>query len=135
MRSTKFILIAGMTLFVVVIFYGCTSSMSDTIRAKGTGEYRYYSVPFDTVWNATIETIQGSKLQLVTEDKTQGQILARTGVQMFASYGENVAIFISNDPAQNKTRIEVVSKKALSTTVFATNWATYIFEKLDAKWK
>jgi len=116
-----------------LLIQGC-ATMADSIAAKGTGQYRVYDKSFDEVWVAVIDIVTGTKLSLVTKNKQAGQILAQQGVSAF-SYGENVAIFIESIGAEVRTRVEVVSKKAMSTNVFATNWETHIFEKLDLKLK
>jgi hypothetical protein len=43
---------------------------------------------------------------------------------------ENVAIFIEKVNGVPKTRVEVVSKKAVVINVFAKNWETRILDKL-----
>jgi hypothetical protein len=43
-----------------------------------------------------------------------------------------VAIFVSQVTAE-KQQVEVVSKKAMSTNVFAPNWAKPMFAELDKK--
>jgi hypothetical protein len=60
-------------------------------------------------------------------------VLAQRGITAF-SYGENVAVFVEKiEPA--KSSVEVVSKKAMSTNVFAPDWAKPIFEQLDKHFK
>ena len=44
-----------------------------------------------------------------------------------------MAIFIEKQGSELKTRVEVVSKKAMKTNILAKNWETYILNKLDAK--
>jgi hypothetical protein len=72
------------------------------------------------------------KLPLVSENRTDGIILAQTGVTPF-SYGENVAIFVESVDNATRTRVEVVSKKAMATNVFAPDWSTETLDKLGEK--
>ncbi len=118
-------------LCVALLVNGC-ATMADSIEAKGTGQYRVYDNDFDTVWDAVIDVVKTSKLELVSEDKGRGQILAQRGMSAL-SYGENVAIFVEKEDGEIRTRVEVVSKKALATTVLAKNWEEHILEELDSR--
>jgi major membrane immunogen (membrane-anchored lipoprotein) len=120
-------------LCVTILLSGC-ATMADSVNAKGTGQFRLYDKDFNAVWSAVLEVVNGSKLKLISENMGEGQILAQRGMSAL-SYGENVAVFVQRQESDEKTRVEVVSKKALSTTVFATNWETKIFEELDVKLK
>ena len=120
-------------IFSLLLLQGC-ATMADSVAAKGTGEYRVYENSFDEVWEATIDVVTGTKLSLVTKNKQTGQILAQKGISAL-SYGENVAIFVEREGSDVRTRVEVVSKKAMATNVFATNWEQRIFEKLDLRLK
>jgi hypothetical protein len=51
------------------------------------------------------------------------------------SYGENVAIFIESAGGVTKTRVEVVSKKAMAANLLAPSWEKEILDKLDEKLK
>ena len=108
---------------------GC-STLADARAAKGEGAYRIYDKEFDVVWIAAINAVKNSELALVTDDKTQGLILAQRGMTAF-SYGENVAIFIEPIDGVIKTRVEVINKRALATNVTAANWEAKIFGSLD----
>jgi hypothetical protein len=119
--------------FVFLCIQGC-ATMTDSIAAKGSGQYRVYDKSFDEVWEAVIGIVRGTQLSLVNKNKQTGQILAQQGFSAF-SYGENVAIFIERIGSELRTRVEVVSKKVMATNVFARNWETHIFKKLDLKLK
>ena len=129
------ILVIGLKLACIALLFlyiqGC-ATMADSISAKGTGQYRVYEKSFDEVWEAVISVVTGTQLSLVTKNKETGQILAQKGVSAL-SYGENVAIFVERVGSVVRTRVEVVSKKAMATNVFATNWEKNILEKLDLK--
>lgn len=85
----------------------------------------------DKVWGVIPSVLSDLKLPLVTENRADGTILAQRGITPF-SYGENVAIFVESVDA-TKTRVEVVSKKAMATNVFAPDWNAEIVDKLGEK--
>ena len=122
-----------MAVAALALTTGC-STLVDAKAAKGTGQSREYSKPIDTVWKAIPPALSELKLPLVAENRQEGLILAQNGISAL-SYGENVAIFVESINGGEKTRVEVVSKKALATNVFATNWADVILEKLSAMLK
>jgi hypothetical protein len=66
---------------------------------------------------------------MVADNKQEGYILAQRGMSAF-SYGENVAIFVDPTNANDRTRVEVVSKKSLATNIFATDWSKPILDKI-----
>ena len=59
-------------------------------------------------------------------------MLAQRGITAF-SYGENVAIFVEPVGGQVRTRVEIVSKKAMQTNIFAPDWSVEILDKLGEK--
>jgi len=79
-----------------------------------------------------IEVVNTSKLQLISENKTSGQILAQKGMSAF-SYGENIAIFVERQGNELKTRVEVVSETVVPGNTPSENWEIFIFKELDAK--
>ncbi len=117
--------------FFILIIGGC-ATMADSIDAKGTGQFRVYDQDYDTVWNAVLDVVSSSQLDLVSRDKEQGQMLAQRGMSAL-SYGQNVAIFVEPAGTASRTRVEVVSKRAVATDVLARNWETHILEALDGK--
>lgn len=127
----KLLKILGIVLSMAYIS-GCTT-MADSISAKGTGEFRVYEKQKSEVWPLAVEAISEVGLELVTANESSNMILAQRGVTAF-SYGENVAIFIE-EHEETKCRVEVVSKKAMETNVFAPNWSNAIFKNLDSKLK
>ncbi len=112
---------------------GC-STMADARAAKGSGVAREYSAPVDVVWNAMPQVLTDLGLDLAGENKEEGYILAQRSMTLF-SYGENVAIFIKSIGDATMTRVEVVSKRAVATNVFAPSWEKEILEKLGEKLK
>ena len=121
-----------LTLLTILIATGCTT-LKDSISAKGTGPYKVYAAPKEEVWVATLDAVKYSDLDLISESKPSGTILAQRGMTAF-SYGENVAIFVEEE-TENSCRVEVVSKRALATNIVAPDWSETIFERLDAVFK
>ena len=79
------------------------------------------------------DAIKAAGLQFVSGNREDRSILAQRGITAF-SYGENVAIFVEK-VEDVKSSVEVVSKKAMATNIFAPDWAKPIFEQLDKKFK
>lgn len=122
-------------IFAVAILFsasGCTSTLSDARTAKGSGVSRTYAASQETVWKAVPSVLEELGLQLVSENKQEGYFLAQKGVHGL-SYGENVAIFVESAGSATKTRVEVISKKAVSMVLYAPNWEDDILNKLDVK--
>ena len=122
-NSLFFILVS-----LVGILSGC-NTLADAQRAKGTGAFKVYDVAVDKVWNAMPDVIKNVGLAYVGENRQEGYVLAQRSITAF-SWGEDVAIFIKSLDNQ-KTRVEIVSKKAMATNIFAPNWATKLFKELD----
>lgn len=118
-------------LLPVFLMAGC-STLADAKAAKGQGSSRIYDKDYETVWNATIDVVSNTDLELVSDNKEKGTILAQRSMTAF-SYGENVAIFVEPMSGQNKTKVEVVNKIALATNITAANWETTLINSLDEK--
>jgi hypothetical protein len=111
---------------------GCTT-MADSIQGKGTGTSKIYDKPKSEVWSATVGAVSAVGLDLVSENESSNMILAQRGISAF-SYGENVAIFVESQD-ENTCSVEVVSKKAMQTNIFAPDWSVSLFKYLDSKLK
>lgn len=118
-----------MTCLAIIALSGCTT-LGDARLAKGTGQKRVYNASFDKTWDATLCSINGLGLPLAGENKAEGYIMAQRGITAF-SYGENVAIFLYKTKP-SMTEVEVVSKKAMQTNVFAPNWAPKVLDGVDS---
>ena len=116
-----------------VLLQSC-STLKDARQAKGQGTSKVYNAPIDQAWATVKQTLVELDLPMAGENKEEGYILAQNGMSIGSS-GENVAIFLEKAKEANKTKIEVVSKKAMATQIFATNWEPKIIEKLDEKIK
>lgn len=122
------------TFFVAAILLsasGCTT-LADARAAKGSGVSRTYAASKEEVWKAVPSVLVALGLQLVSDNKQEGYILAQRGMTAF-SYGENVAIFVESIGGVTKTRVEIVSKKVMATNIFAPSWENDILNKLDEK--
>ena len=115
-------------LVILVSTVGC-SSLDSVRKAKGTGKSRVYDASFATVWDATAQAVRDMGLQIANEKKDEGYILAQKGWSAF-SYGENVAAFVDRESDQ-RTKVEVVSKKVMATNVFAYNWEKPILDRIS----
>jgi len=124
--------IFGVLLAIVGLLQVGCATLADAKAAKGSGESRVYDKPLDIVWDATVEVIKASDLDLVSEDKKSGTILAQRSMTAF-SWGENVAVFVQEADGKTSTRVEVVSKRTLATNITAANWGRIILGKLDDK--
>jgi len=110
---------------------GCTT-LADARAAKGSGPSREYAASMDKVWNTIPIVLKELELPLVSQNRAEGTVLAQRGVTAF-SYGENVAIFVEPVGGQTRTRVEIVSKKAMETNIFAPDWSREILDKLGEK--
>jgi hypothetical protein len=60
--------VAVIALLAPIIFSGCTT-LADAKAAKGTGQYQIYDKEFNVVWQAAIDAVNGSGLDLVSNSK------------------------------------------------------------------
>ena len=119
-------------IFVAIVFNSGCATLSDAQAAKGSGTAKVYDKPYDTVWNAVLQSVKSSDLKLVSENKDEGTVLAQREAGGF-SWGENVAIFVEEADGKHRTRVEVVSKRTLAANITATNWENKILEDLDKR--
>ncbi len=77
------------------------------------------------------DIVQQAGLEFVSKDRETGQVIATHGMTLI-SYGENVAIFVHPEGA-DATQVEIVSKAAVSTNIFANDWSDDLFDELDAR--
>ncbi|MDE2254224.1 MAG: hypothetical protein KGL42_08180 [Betaproteobacteria bacterium] len=104
--------------------------MADSIAAKGTGPTQVYAASPDVVYKDMPRVLHDVGLTLVTIDKQKGLVLAQRGMSAF-SFGEDVAIFVTPLKRGNDTQVEVDSKRALATNIFAPNWSKVILARLN----
>jgi hypothetical protein len=118
------------TLCLAFLGAGC-ATIADAQKGRGTGDVAVYAASFEEIWAAMPTAITEAGLEFITANREDRSILAQRGITAF-SYGENVAIFV-NPRAEVAQEVEVVSKKAMATNVFAPNWSKPIFAELDKK--
>lgn len=125
--KTSVMSLSLVSLLFVMSAAGCTT-LNDARNAKGKGRSSTYEAPFETVWEKTRIAVADTGLSIANENKEGGYILAQKGLTAF-SYGENVAVFVDKIDA-TRTKVEVVSKKAMGTNLFATNWEKPILDRV-----
>jgi len=118
-------------LFLTIYVSGCTT-LADVKEARGTGIKGTYMASLDDIWNSVISYIDESDLDLVSEDKASGLILAQRGINL-ANYGDNVAIYIES-LSEMKTMVEVIHKRAMETNIFGALWDQRIIKYLNEKY-
>lgn len=115
----------------LIIASGC-STLADARAARGEGTTRIYDRPYDQVWAAVISTVRASGLALVTNDRSEGLVLAQGAIGAL-SMGENVAIYVEDTGGKGKTRVEIINKRAMATNVFAPDWESRLMRALDTQ--
>ncbi|MEK7854822.1 MAG: hypothetical protein AAB288_01945 [Acidobacteriota bacterium] len=110
-----------------ILFTGC-ATLKDAQAARGSGMKQIYSHPVDVVWAKTTQAITSLGPTVVSENKAEGSILAETTMSAFSA-GEKIAVFIKKID-ESKTEVEVISKKAIATNVFAYNWEKRVHDRL-----
>ncbi len=108
---------------------GC-STLADAKAAKGTGTVRVYDKPYDVVWDAVLTSVKATSLALVSENKSDGAILAQGAVGAF-SWGENVAVYVEDVGGKVRTRVEIINKRALATNITAADWEGRLSSAID----
>ncbi len=111
---------------------GC-STLADARKAEGEGIKRVFPASYEKTWNASNTALVKLKLEIASENRDKGYILAQRGMTFF-SYGENIAIFIKKQ-SDTQTSVEVVSKKSMATNIFAPDWTEDIFREIGVALK
>ena len=107
---------------------GC-ATMADARYARGQGQSQVFNAPFETVWKAVPQALVSLGLPVAADNKQEGYILAERGISAF-SLGEKVAVFIERVDG-NRTKVEVVSKRAMATNIFAPDWAPEVLQRVE----
>jgi len=116
--------------FVLALGQSGCATLKDAQAAKGSGAAKIYEKSYDVVWSAVLASVSATGLDLVAKEK--GTILGQGPVGPF-TWGENVAIFVDDLGGRARTRVEVVSKRAIATNITARDWESRIFEDLDKR--
>lgn len=114
-------------LITLAVTAGCTT-LADSVAGKGTGVAKTYNYSKEDIWPLAVNAVNSSDLALVSSSKETGVILAQRGITAF-SYGENVAVFVDSETDSTCT-VEVVSKRAMQTNVFAPDWSAKILNEI-----
>jgi len=122
-----FAVITGCTLLLTL---PACSTLGDARRAEGQGVVKIYPASSDRTWDAALSTLKKLNLDVATENKATGYILAQRGLTLL-SYGENVAIFVKKK-SEGTSEVEVVSKRVLAPNIFAPDWTNDIHAELAA---
>jgi len=117
---------------ILIVVTGCTT-LADARHGEGQGERRTYKTTYDNAWRVVISSVNSLGLAVASENKADGYILAQRGMTAF-SMGENVAIFLRQTKSDGVS-VEVVSKKAMTTNIFAPNWSEEILGRVDRQLK
>jgi hypothetical protein len=123
--KATFTVITGCTLILTL---PACSTLGDVRRAEGQGVVKTYPASMDRTWDAALSTLKKLNLDVATENKATGYILAQRGLTLM-SYGENVAIFVKKK-GEGTSEVEVVSKKVYAANVFAPDWTNDIHAEL-----
>lgn len=106
---------------------GCASV--DTAKADlGSGVARTYAHSYDLVWEAALKALPDLGISVSSADKAANTIAGSKGVSAF-SWGERVALRITRE-GDNQTRVEVVSKRAATLNITASDWTQDILQRI-----
>lgn len=131
MRRRTFL--AGLAVLPTLTFTGCATT-SSAQADRGKGVIVSYAAPFDQIWAALPDILKDLGLRAGSANEKDGVILVEQGASAW-SWGERVAIFVERIGTQGNSRVEVVSKDALGTTLTATDWAKQIHARLASRFK
>lgn len=120
-------ILAPILLISALLTQGC-STLADARKAEGEGVKRVYPASFESTWNASNTALVKLKLEIASENRDKGYILAQRGMTL-GSYGENVAVFVRKK-TDAETQVEVVSKKTMATNIFAPDWTEDVLNEI-----
>lgn len=115
-----------------MLFLNGFVTITDSISAKNIEQFKVYEKSYDTVWNAVLEVVRTSDLQMVSESSGSGQIVARERADAL-TYGGDVAIFVEKQENEARVKVEIDSSSATTTFLSDQSWGAYILGELDTK--
>lgn len=117
-------------IFILILAFlsGC-ASVQVAKDARGTGQKKIYEKPMSQVWDAMKQAVLKTGGSIKSENTDDCSILAEYGAGLF-SWGERVGVFCVVI-SENKTETEVVSKRAVSMNITASDWTNDIYKELD----
>ena len=119
-------------LSILLATTGC-SSLSEIRNFEGEGKKITYQKNVDEIWPIVILSVNDLGIPIIETNKESGYVLAKRGMSV-GSYGENIAIFVKKQN-ESVTSVEIISKRRLATTVFATDWTGSFFIMLENRLK
>jgi len=119
-------------LSILLTAVGC-SSLSEIRNLEGEGKKNIYQKSVDEIWPIVILSVNDLGIPIIETNKESGYVLAKRGMSV-GSYGENIAIFVKKQN-DSLTSVEIISKRRLATTVFATDWTDSFFMMLENRLK
>ena len=119
-------------LSILLATTGC-SSLSEIRNFEGEGKKITYQKNVDEIWPIVILSVNDLGIPIIETNKESGYVLAKRGMSV-GSYGENIAIFVKKQN-ESVTSVEIISKRRLATTVFATDWTDSFFMMLENRLK
>jgi hypothetical protein len=119
-------------LSILLTAVGC-SSLSEIRNLEGEGKKNTYQKSVDEIWPIVILSVNDLGIPIIETNKESGYVLAKRGMSV-GSYGENIVIFVKKQ-SDSVTSVEIISKRRLATTVFATDWTDSFFMMLENRLK
>ena len=119
-------------LSILLTAVGC-SSLPEIRNLEGEGKKKTYQKSIDEIWPIVILSVNDLGIPVIETNKESGYVLAKRGMSV-GSYGENIAIFVKKQN-ESVTSVEIISKRRLATTVFATDWTDSFFMILENRLK
>ena len=119
-----------MKLFLIIIssifILGCGSSTYFD-NAPGEGKIAFFNYSYEKVWAAAISTVNELQLELKTQDRDQGKIIAiSTSAE---SAGDNVEIIIAKVEEVSAT-VEVIFIPENKRRTETVDWSDIIIKKI-----
>ena len=114
---------------LIACFFLVGCATTSTVRsARGTGNTEIFNGSYDKVFDAAVGAVRDQAIEILEKDKSTGTILGKKGMGV-VTYGERIGVYLYKVD-DTHTRVEVISKKVLATTIFAKDWTGTIFESI-----
>jgi hypothetical protein len=114
---------------LAAVLLAIAAAMAPPARAQNA---KVYGKPYDVVWRASLEAARASGLEVLSDDRQKGLIVARSGVSAFG-WGESVLINVERASGPNSTRVQVTNKRAVAGNVLGPNWERRLLDDLDQR--
>jgi hypothetical protein len=111
------------------ILLAVSAAVAPEARAQ---DVKVYGKPYEVVWRASLDAAKASGLEVLSDDRQKGLIVARGGVSAFG-WGESVVINVERANGSNSTRVRVTNKRALAGNVFGPDWERRLLDDLDQR--